>query len=76
MQVHSRMIQMGHASHQATPPGVSGGGMCSLLPQFHSSFAPMSKTHGPLVPYHLPDPGISELEEMSVTSLSNPSIDR
>ena len=66
--LYSRMTQMGPASHQVTPR--------SAVEAVPVPFQFCTNEQDPLsicVPYRLPDPGVQELEETSVTSPSHPS---
>lgn len=77
---------MGHLSHQGAPLGLAVKDQLwrhlFLDVKVPFQIAPMSKTHWSLLPCHLLDLGspqclgISELEEISVTSLYDPSLYR
>lgn len=80
------IIQMGHLSHQGAPLELAVKDQLwrhlFLDVKVPFQIAPMSKTHWSLLPCHLLDLGspqclgISELEEISVTSLYDPSLYR
>lgn len=80
------IIQMGHLSHQGAPLGLAVKDQLwrhlFLAVKVPFQIVPMSKAHWSLLPCHLLDLGspqclgISELEEISVTSLYDPSLYR
>lgn len=80
------VIQMGHLSHQGTPLGLAARDQLRrhliLAAKVPFQIAPMSEAHCSLLSCHLLDLcgpqclGMSELEEISVTPLYDPSLHR